>query len=146
MRFSSVTDLLEYIYSIDAGTISEYDIRFVKDSSPIVEEISNTVKILSLSDSPEIKTKSDKKLDENVLYVDDYTSIPNACSTGKVEFMGREIFTNICEDDSGSVIYLNLSLNEEVHHGVPFRLRKTIDNKSGYILMINPEKLSNHEN
>lgn len=145
MRFSSVNELLEYVYAIDAGTISEYDIRFVKDSTPIVEEKSNTIKLLSLSDEPEMDAKVDLNLDEHVLYVDDYTSIPNACSTGKVEFMGREIYTNICEDDSGSVIYLNLSLNENVHHGVPFRLRRSHDNKSGYILMINPEKLSTHE-
>lgn len=145
MRFSTVNELLEYVYAIDAGDISEYDIRFLKDSKPVVEEVSSTIKLLSLSGEPEMNVKADISLDEHVLYVDDYTSVPNACSTGKVEFMGREIFTNICEDDSGSVIYLNISLNENIHHGVPFRLHKTYDNKSGYILMINPEKLSKHE-
>lgn len=124
MRFSTLDELLEYVKGLDADAISEYDIRFTRNSETIVESnapLKSTIKIMSLSDGPEVEVSMDATLVENVLYVDEYNSIPNACSTGKVKFMGREIYTNICEDDSGSVIYLNLSLNENSHHNVPFR-------------------------
>ncbi len=87
----------------------------------------------------------DSKLSENVLYVKEYTGIPHSCSTGKVSLLGREIYTNICEDDSGATVYLNLLVEGVAHHNVPFRLKTTQDNDAGYILLINPEKLSTNE-
>ncbi|QDJ96502.1 hypothetical protein Xoosp13_316 [Xanthomonas phage Xoo-sp13] len=155
MKFDSTEALIEYLNIIGPERLKMLDITFTPINSStkidesctgISEATEGDVKLLSLSDSPSVTSKFENDLDENVIFVESYESIPLSCSTGKVTFLGRSILTNVCEsDDTGPVIYLQISLNEVEHTNVPFKLKKSADSKSDYIMLLNPKKLSSHE-
>lgn len=154
MKFNTVKELIEYVHLIGDDCIKNFDITItpISDETPLPEIGVTTeslheheVVIDSFSGSPNITASIDSTLDENVLYVDDYDSVPMSCSTGKVTVLGRTIYTNVCESDLGPTIYLNIKLNETLHSSVPFKLKKTHDSKSDYIMVLNPKLLSKHE-
>ncbi len=85
----------------------------------------------------------DDTLEENILYVESFNSVPYSCSTGKVSMFGRTLHCNICEaDDTGPVIHLNIKLKEHTYHNIAFKLRKTPDDKPAYIMLLNPKSLT----
>lgn len=155
MKFSNTQELIEYINIIGEDRLQSFEITFkpisVEDNVSAVEVpvsfniYEGTVSIKSFSDAPTIKVGIDEALTENVLYVEDYNSVPMACSTGKVTVLGRTIYTNVCESDDGPTIYLNVMLNEKDHSNVPFKLKKTHDSNSDYIMLLNPKTLSSNE-
>jgi hypothetical protein len=155
MKFSNTQELIEYVNIIGEDRLKTFDISFkpisVEDFVPTVEVpvsfnvFEGAVSIKSLSDAPTIKAEFDEALTENVLYVEDYNSVPMSCSTGKVTFLGRTIYTNVCESEDGPTIYLNVMLNETDYSKVPFKLKKTQDSDSDYIMQLNPKTLSPNE-
>ncbi|BBA65494.1 predicted ORF [Xanthomonas phage XacN1] len=155
MKFSNTQELIEYVSIIGEDRLKSFEITFkpisVEDNVPAVEVpvsfnvFEGAVSIKSFSDAPTIKAGIDEALTENVLYVEDYDSVPMACSTGKVTVLGRTIYTNVCESEDGPTIYLNVMLNEKDHSNVPFKLKKTHDSDSDYIMLLNPKTLSTNE-
>lgn len=151
MKFNTVQELIEYVHLIGDDCIQNYDISItpvVEMSTPVTETKTineGAVSIHSFSDSPKVTAKLDESLEENVLYVEDYDSVPMSCSTGKVSLLGRTIYTNVCESETGPTIYLNVGLDEAHHLSIPFKLKKTCDNDSDYIMLLNPKTLSSNE-
>jgi hypothetical protein len=155
MKFNTAQELIEYVNIIGEDRLKKFEISFTpinaEELVPTVEvpvefNVSEgAVAISSLSDSPVIKAAMDDALDENVLYVEDYDSVPMSCSTGKVSFLGRTIYTNVCESENGPTIYLNVGLNEQQHLNVPFKIKKACDCDTDYIMLLNPKSLSKHE-
>lgn len=155
MKFSNTQELIEYVNIIGEDRLKTFDISFkpisVEELVPTVEVpvsfnvFEGAVRIKSLAESPTIKAEFDEALTENVLYVDDYDSVPMSCSTGKVTLLGRIIYTNVCESEDGPTIYLNVMLNETDYSKVPFKLKKTQDSDSDYIMQLNPKTLSPNE-
>lgn len=155
MKFSNTQELIEYVNIIGEDRLKTFEITFkpipAEDYVPTVEvpvpfNVSESaVSIKSFSDAPTIKATVDDALNENVLYVDDYDSVPMSCSTGKVTVLGRTIYTNVCESEDGPTIYLNVMLNEKDYSSVPFKLKKTQDSDSDYIMLLNPKTLSTNE-
>ncbi len=155
MKFSSTQELIEYVSIIGEDRLKKFEITFkpisVEDHVPAVEVPVNfnvfesAVSIKSFSDAPTIKAGIDESLTDNILYVDDYDSVPMACSTGKVTVLGRTIYTNVCESEDGPTIYLNVMLNECEYSSIPFKLKKTPDSNSDYIMLLNPKTLSLNE-
>ena len=162
MKFNSIEELFEYskithpehgkefnvklIISSDGSVDLHPDSKNVEEIEVIPQKIEESVGILSFSESPNVIAGLLDNINENVLYADEFESVPFSCSTGRVVTMGRTIFTNICEnDDTGPVIYLNIKLNETVHTNVPFKLKKTPTNETGYIMLLNPKSLEKHD-
>lgn len=155
MKFESTQELIEYVNLIGEDRLKTFEISFkpisVEELVPTVEVpvsfnvFEGAVSIKSFSDAPTIKAGIDESLTENVLYVEDYDSVPMSCSTGKVSVLGRTIFTNVCESEDGPTIYLNVALNEADYSKVPFKLKKTQDSDSDYIMLLNPKTLSTNE-
>lgn len=161
MKFETTEALIEYINIIGNDRLKHFDIKFTPISEtkdevnlPITEAVGGTdtdlkqedsVSILSLSSSPSVTAKL-VDLEENVIYVDSYESIPLSCSTGKVSLLNRDIYCNVCEaDESGPVIHLSIQINESKYANVPFKLKKSLDSNSDYIMLLNPKTLSSHE-
>lgn len=154
MKFNNTEELIEYVNAIGTDRLKQLEIMFtpiaVEEMVPTTEVpvtlnvYESAVSIQSLSDSPIIKAGMDDSLEENVLYVDGFDSIPFSCSTGKVSILGRTIFTNICENEEGPIIHLNVKLNEKLYHNIPFKL-KTQGNDSDYIMLLNPKTLPTNE-
>lgn len=155
MKFETAQELIEYVNIIGEDRLKTFDISFkpisVEELVPTVEVpvsfnvFEGAVSIKSFSDAPTIKAEIDEALNENVLYVEAYDSVPMACSTGKVTVLGRTIYTNICESEDGPTIYLNVALNETNYSNVPFKLKKTQGSDSDYIMLLNPKTLPTNE-
>lgn len=155
MKFNNIDEAMEYFKLIAGDKFHELDITIAKineSAAPIeavVEQpfikLEESIRIETLSDSPLVMAGVDNELQHNVLFVEGYESIPFACSTGQVTFMGRKIFTNICEDEHGPTIYLNITLKEKFHQNVPFKLKSSADKKSDYIMLLNPKILAANE-
>lgn len=156
MKFESTQDLIEYVNIIGEDRLKTFEVTFkpiaASDFVPVVEVgveyniTEGAVSIQTLSDAPTVRTGFDETLEENVIHVDSYDSVPMSCSTGKVSFLGRTIYTNVCEsDDNGPVIYLNIMLNETHYRNVPFRLKKTATDEHNYIMLLNPKTLTSNE-
>lgn len=151
MKFNNSDELIQYIKTIGENIVN-FDIAFspiVEDQTPLPEVVipdiisEAHVSLLSLSNNPKILSKIDESISEHTLQVSDYSSVPFSCSTGKVSILDRTILTNICEsDDSGPVIYLDISVNGDTHHNVPFKLNKTVGDSSDYIMQLNPKLLT----
>jgi len=148
MRFKNLNEFVEYITSIECN-LNEFDITFTKVETPIEKPSMVTegdVGIRSFSDAPTIRAQFDESITENILYVESYQSVPLSCSTGKVNLLGRTIYTNICESEENSpVIYLNVSLNEQDYKNVPFKLISSPTKDSEYIMVLNPKTLATDE-
>lgn len=155
MKFNNINEMVEYFKLIGGDKFHELDITVTKlnESAATVEtvveqppvKLEESIRIETLSDSPLVMAGLDSELSHNQLFVEGYESIPFACSTGQVTFMGRKIFTNICEDEHGPTIYLNITLNEKFYQNVPFKLKSAADKKSDYIMLLNPKILAANE-
>lgn len=103
-----------------------------------------TSKILTFYDSPEIKTGYG---DKNIIYVEDFTTLDNACHMGEVKILGRSVYAAICSEGESSKI----SLEIETPKGIileDFELKKASD-KDGERLEIDSdiaEKETEEEN
>lgn len=155
MKFSNIEEAVNFVKSLGEDRIASYEFSVnllesvepvqvtAVEEAPAVEILEESVGIASLSSTPEVTASLDKTLEENVLYVESFDSVPYSCSTGKVSMFGRTLHCNICEaDDTGPVIHLNIKLHEHIYHNVAFKLRKTGDEKPAYIMLLNPKTLT----
>lgn len=157
MKFNTPEELIEYVNIIGADRLRTFEITFkpidasehvpVVDINEYIIPVSEgAVGITSLSDNPVVTALLNEELEDNIILVEDYESIPLSCSTGKVTLMGRSIFMNVCEAvENRPVIYLNVTLNEKTYQNVPFTLQKTQRGDSDYIMQLNPKKLPVNE-
>lgn len=122
MKFNTIDEMTQEIQRITEGNIADFEIdirvqKVVNESfGPKPRDTSEKqVQITSLGGDPTVTVKIDESLDENVLYVKSYESVPLSCGTGKIAFMGREIFANVCEANEGApTINLNIREGDEV--------------------------------
>ena len=116
MKFNSLEDLVKYIvqenvnlkytdidFKPDLQEVTESEVKPVVESASIVLEI--------FSDSPTVNASYG---DENVLFVESFEALKNACGSGKIKFMGREIISNICEMDDTAHITLPIRIDDKV--------------------------------
>lgn len=115
MKFNTYDELIKYLKDKDLATL-EFDII---DADPISSNTISTepssilppqptatlivateamVKFTSFFESPEFSFDVG---DESIMLVDAYTSIPNSCSTTRVNIGDRELLIGVCEDSSG---------------------------------------------
>lgn len=66
-------------------------------------------KIKSFSDNPEIPLELSN---ENIIYVNEFTSIPNSCHMGKIRLLNREVYAGICNEDDNSKLDLMLEYQD----------------------------------
>lgn len=122
MKFNTIEEMTQEIQRITEGNIADFEIdirlqKIVNESfGPKEKEVSErVVQIASLGGDPSVTVQIDESLDENVLFVKSYESIPLSCGTGKIAFMGREIFANVCEANEGApTVNLNIREGDEV--------------------------------
>ncbi len=134
MKFNTIHELGLYLAEHNL-VLSEVDIPLDVPASVVVTECD--VGISTLSDAPMIKAKISEN-SENILFVENYESIPLSCGTGKVTFMGRTIYAGICESEENSPeIHLNIKIDNRQYNSVPFRLKKSNDSETPYIMVLN---------
>lgn len=149
MRFQNNQELLNYIENIQ---VSDFEINFTKineglteseilKATPSTRPLIESVALHSLASRPLVNVLVDTTVTENVLYVDEFESIPFTCSTGKVSLLGTSLYMNLCESDgTGPVVHMDILVNETVHHNIPFKLKKS--EEKSYILVLNPDTLN----
>lgn len=145
MKFNTIDEMVAEINRITEGKIEDFDVD-IKLQKTITESIGpqlpykgeKQVQIASLGGNPTVTVKIDETLEENVLYVKSYESVPLSCGTGKIAFMGREIFANVCEANEGSpTINLNIQEGDKtVMKTFRLKLNETADD-SKYIMLLN---------
>lgn len=59
-------------------------------------------------------------LTENVIYVDKFEAIPNACGTGVIQFEGRTMTLNMCQTDDSTYVYLPTVINGVAERNTKF--------------------------
>lgn len=126
MKFNTIEEMVEAINTLCEGNIEnfEFEIKACKIEKPVINEsTTKAVTIASLGGNPIVEARVDDAFGENVLFVKSFESIPMSCGTGKVAFMGREVYTNICEaDEAGPTI--NLAVIEDGTYSTKtFRLK-----------------------
>jgi hypothetical protein len=146
MRFNSLEELVKYVVS-EPINLEYTDIVFenVTDKEPTRTEIFNKelnkrlnkeddsskeddqsveenleVKIHSFYDSPRIDGSFN---DENILFVEYVEGTRDFCGAGKVNLLGREIMTNLCESDGTAYVKLSIDINGKILENVQFKLQ-----------------------
>lgn len=138
MYFDNIKQLLEYIENEELD-LSQYNIRFIKeDRLPVnTDDVDNpknvSISFMSLSDKPVMEAAIG---DENILYVESFESIPNACGVGKIQFMGKTLLTNICEMDGESHITLPIDIDNKGIYNVTFKLKELSEKSDGSSFLI----------
>lgn len=123
MKFTSLDDLVEYLKHED---IKISDLEFKKagskdsskkddkeeskesnDKKEVKENYSSdptmVAKIRSFSGDPEIPLEES---DQNILYVSEFSSIPNSCHMGQISLLEREVYAGICTEEEDSKLDL----------------------------------------
>lgn len=150
MKFDNLETLVKYIINEEID-LSEIDVDFNLPVKESVEEPKEQkpndvkVKLKMLSDSPDITAKLSES---NVLFVEDFSSLPNQCTSGKIEFMGRQFLTNMCcvVNENGDEIVkatLPVEIQEGKVYNVDFLVKKKVDEDYDILLsesMINDEQ------
>jgi len=86
----------------------------------VVEGEKVVVTFNSFFDKPELMFES---ASESVLVVEEYTSIPNACSTTKINLKDREITVGICESvDGHASAKFDVTANGKTYYGKKFKI------------------------
>lgn len=99
---------------------------------PLKEHVE--IGINSLGGTPIVKAIRDSSLTENILYVNSFESIPNSCGTGKISFMNREFYSNVCEMNDQAHITLSIMETDGSYHNVDFRLVENADTEIKMVL------------
>lgn len=145
MKFNTIEEMITEMQRITEGNIADFDIdirvqKIVNESfGPKPKEVSEKqVQVASLGGDPTVTVQIDESLDENILFVKSYESIPLSCGTGKISFLGREIFANICEANEGApTVNLNIREGDEVVSKT-FRLKLNESaSDSKYVMILN---------
>ena len=109
MKFENLEELVKYIVTENIN-IKYSDIKFETDvAEPVKVEESDTVSVTldCFYESPTIEAKYG---DEAILYVESFEAFKNACGTGKITMMGKEIIANLCEMDDQAHVTLPVTL------------------------------------
>lgn len=86
----------------------------------IVSEGAIPVTFTSFSDNPEMLFEV---ASESVLVVDQFDSIPNACSTTKLVLKDREVTIGVCESENGDAYAkFNVVVNGKAYFGKTFKI------------------------
>lgn len=143
MKFNTYDELIKYLRDKDLALL-EFDIKDVAPAAdgqvvsvatdpatppPMTTAPSTTlmmstealaVKFTSFFESPEILFDTG---DESVLLVEEYNSIPNSCSTTRVNIGDRELFVGVCEDCNGQAISrFDIVVDGKSYFGKKFRI------------------------
>jgi hypothetical protein len=129
MKFNNLEDLVKYIIHENIN-LKYFDLDFKVDlnenvAPPATVTESTSVILEMFSDSPTVDATFG---DENILFVESFEALKNACGSGKIRFMGREIISNICEMDDTAHITLPIKIDDKTSR-VEFIL-KTADTSS----------------
>jgi hypothetical protein len=124
MRFDSLDDLIRYIVTENINlkySDVEFKTNLNADEKPAEEPKKEAieVKIGSFYDKPVVEATIG---DENILFVESYDALSNACGSGKVTLLGRTITTNLCEMDNVAHITLAIDMPGNVNYNVDFKL------------------------
>ena len=93
--------------------------------SVTIDTVPENILVESLSDSPAVKLRLSES-GEDIFYVNNYDSIPDACGTGMIELPDRKSYMNMCEMDGVASVDLNIII-EGQRLSVKFQLAKTED-------------------
>lgn len=95
-----------------------------KSEDPIAEYIN--VNLKTLHDSPEVNALLSNA---NILFVDNYkelneSNLCNTCITSTIDFLGRKLLMNICNEGEKNIVYLNINANNKDIYNIPFELKE----------------------
>jgi hypothetical protein len=121
MKFENLEKLLKYIITENID-LAHSEVEFKSSIVEAIEDepvtVSTKVTIDCLSESPIINVVYGS---DNVLYVDSYESLKNACGSGKISLLGKEIMTNLCEMDNEAHVTLPINF-EDGTKNIEFKL------------------------
>lgn len=92
-------------------------------------------KLLTFNGNPSIPIQES---DEDIIYVQDFETVPNSCHMGKINLLNRELYGGICTEGDNSKIDLLIEYN---HHGntitvrKDFKLKKVSENQQEKVLL-----------
>jgi len=153
MKFTSLDDLVEYlkhenikISDLEFSTPNHTEKSDTKGSEKNKDKKEDTVKesiesirgarIKSFYGDPEIPLVESN---ENILYVNEFTSIPNSCHMGKINILDREVYAGICSESDDSKIDLVVEYEDASGEAKiireTFKLKTTPHNTSEKILL-----------
>lgn len=72
---------------------------------------------------------------ENVIFVDKFEAIPNACGTGVIQFEGRTMTLNMCQMDESTYVYLPTVINGVAERNTKFAVELYSGSETDRILV-----------
>lgn len=130
MKFNNFDDLINYLHGKDFSKL-EFEIADFSDQSdrgeclPKSDDSPVSIKFIGLSDTP---VQEFKPANESFLLVEDYSHIPDTCSSSSVSMFGRNLFLTICENESGQpCVKIDVDINGEIFIGKEFILTTDVD-------------------
>lgn len=135
MKFLTYDELIKYLSDKELSSL-EFEIKElpatdcptgdcsvipnIAANPPVPQNEQVAVTFASFYDKPEILFESST---ESVLVVEEYTSIPNACSTTKINLGDREITIGICEAEDGqATAKFDIIVNGKSYFGKRFKI------------------------
>lgn len=155
MRFKSIEQFVSWLNE-NSLNISDIDIKSncLPSEHKLVESVSEqvieesvgaedkivepTIEIKSLSTQPRIRTvlnEAENAEVGNVWYVDDFESVPDACSTSKIVYKGDTFLMNVCESEGQSNVNLVVEVNNEIKR-MSFALKKACTAEENYDMIL----------
>lgn len=124
MKFNTLDELIRHIVS-ESIDLSKTEIAFAPVSETVVVEPvsvkeSFNAKIRTFFDSPSVTASAGT---ENILYVESVEGNKDFCGAGRVNVLGREIMTNLCESDGTAYVSLSIDIDGKLLENVSFKLQ-----------------------
>lgn len=127
MKFNNLEELVKHVLS-EGIDFSNTDISFANQLSEavVVQDIAPPtpekiqVRIKTFFDSPKMNGIFEE---ENIIFVESVAGNKNICGAGKVNILGREILTNLCESDGTAYVKLSIDLDGKILENVLFKLQ-----------------------
>lgn len=97
-------------------------------------ELENTVILKSFFDAPSVEYAIGE---ENTIVVEDFQHIENSCMMGSWKFMGREMYSGICNENGSTKITMNIKnpITQE-ERIVEFKLQKADENNPEKVILV----------
>lgn len=128
---------LEHLKNLQT-VLTTNDYKIISNESNNEDSIAEYINLnlKTLHDSPEVNALLSNS---NILFVDNYkelneSNLCNTCITSTIDFLGRKLLMNICNEGEKNIVYMNITANNKDIYNIPFELKER--NSSNSLLHI----------
>lgn len=144
MKFTDKLEAIKHLLSLEDGT------EITIEQSMPVNGVDSTGDLVPVEPEGDVVLKTEasvqfgsstrdavftEEYNTNIIFVDKFESIPNACGTGVIQFEGRTMTLNMCEMDGQTMVYLPTVINGISERNTKFHVELFTGKETARILV-----------